>query len=82
MSDEPRAQVDRRPIDETHVRAVRPGHGANCSSLGSVVDTLFATATVSAALFAAVVAALAKEPVKTIPAKRESAGSKAGGDGR
>ncbi len=47
-----------------HVRGVRLGHGANCSSIGSVVDTLFATATVGAAVFAAVVAALAKEPVR------------------
>jgi hypothetical protein len=50
--------------DSTHVQRVRLGHGANCSSIGSVVDTLFATAAVGAAVFAAVVAALAKEPVK------------------
>lgn len=51
-------------VDSERVRRVRLGHGANCSSIGSVVDTLFATATVGAAVFAAVVAALAKEPVK------------------
>ncbi len=49
-----------------HVRAVRLGHGANCSSIGSVIDTLFATATVGAAVFAAVVAALAKEQVRVV----------------
>ena len=49
------------------VRAVRVGHGANCSSLGSVIDTLFATAVAGTALFAAVVAALSKEPVKVVP---------------
>jgi hypothetical protein len=43
---------------------VRAGHGANCSSIGSVVDTLFATATIGAAVFAAVVAALSKEPIR------------------
>jgi hypothetical protein len=47
------------------------GHGANCSSIGSVVDTLFATATVGAAVFAAVVAALAKEDVKVTPARKD-----------
>jgi hypothetical protein len=45
------------------VRIVRTGHGANCSSIGSVVDTLFATAAVGAAVFAAVVAALKREDV-------------------
>jgi hypothetical protein len=53
-----------RDIDPQRVSRVRLGHGANCSSIGSVVDTLFATAAVGAAVFAAVVAALAKEPVK------------------
>ena len=32
-----------------HVRVVRAGHGANCSSIGSVIDTLFATAAVGSA---------------------------------
>jgi hypothetical protein len=40
------------------------GHGANCSSIGSVIDVLFATATVGAAVLAAVAAALAEEDVK------------------
>jgi hypothetical protein len=51
-------------VPPAHVVRVRLGHGANCSSIGSVVDTLFATAAVGAAVFAAVVAALAKEPVR------------------
>ncbi len=55
-----------------HVLRVRLGHGANCSSIGSVVDTLFVTATVGAAVFAAVVAALAKEPVRVSSATRAS----------
>lgn len=49
-----------------NVRGVRLGHGANCSSIGSVVDTLFATAVVGTAVFAAVVAALSVEPVKVV----------------
>ena len=48
-------------LSEHHVRAVRTGHGANCSSIGSVIDTLFATAVVGSAVFAAVLAALKKE---------------------
>ncbi len=55
---------DERDLTEEQLRAVRTGHGANCSSIGSVIDTLFATATVGAAVFAAVVAALKKEGVK------------------
>lgn len=46
------------------LRAVRRGHGANCSSVGSVVDMLFASAAVGGALFAAVAAALASEPIE------------------
>lgn len=80
MSDEREAKDVERNIDESHVHAVRLGHGANCSSLGSVVDTLFATATVGAAVFAAVIAALAKEPRKMVPAKPTSPGPSSKGD--
>jgi hypothetical protein len=54
----------RREIEELgehNVRVVRTGHGANCSSIGSVIDTLFATAVVGSAVFAAVLAALERE---------------------
>jgi hypothetical protein len=57
---------------EEHVLRVRLGHGANCSSMGSVVDTLFATAVVGAAVFAAVVAALKTEEVRVAGRKGES----------
>jgi hypothetical protein len=50
-------------LGEQHVRGVRTGHGANCSSIGSVIDTLFATAAVGSAVFAAVLAALKREDV-------------------
>lgn len=53
-------------VKPTSVRAVRLGHGANCSSIGSVVDTLFVTAAVSGAIFAAICAALAEEPVRVV----------------
>lgn len=52
------------PVTEENVERVREGHGANCSSIGSVIDTLFATATVGAAVFAAVLAALRTETVR------------------
>jgi hypothetical protein len=44
---------------EEHVRVVREGHGANCSSIGSVIDTLFVAQITAGALLAAVAAALA-----------------------
>jgi len=62
---------DERTIDEVHIVAVRVGHGANCSSVGSVIDTLFVTATVGGALLAAVAAAMAKEPVTVVPPPEE-----------
>jgi hypothetical protein len=46
------------------IRAVREGHGANCSSIGSVIDVLFASAVVGGALLTAIAAALAKEEVR------------------
>jgi hypothetical protein len=55
-----------RDLHEGHVRQVRAGHGANCSSIGSVVDTLFAAATLGAAVLAAAVAALRTEPVRVV----------------
>jgi hypothetical protein len=69
-------------LDE-HLLRVRVGHGANCSSIGSVVDTLFATAVVGAAVFAAVVAALKSEEVRVTgrsAAGREKDGRETGRD--
>jgi hypothetical protein len=56
-----------RVVDPAHIRALRVGHGANCSSIGSVVDTLFVTALLGGAVFAAVMAGLATEKVEVIP---------------
>ena len=49
-----------------NVRAIRLGHGANCSSIGSVIDTLFVAAVVSGAIFAVVLAAMKEENVKVV----------------
>jgi hypothetical protein len=56
---------------EDHLLRVRLGHGANCSSIGSVVDTLFATAVVGAAVFAAVAAALKSEDVRVVARRKD-----------
>lgn len=45
---------------EEHVLVVREGHGANCSSIGSVIDTLFASAVVGGVLLTAILAAIKK----------------------
>lgn len=49
-----------------NVRAIRLGHGANCSSIGSVIDTLFVAAVASGALFAIVLAAMKEEKVTVV----------------
>jgi hypothetical protein len=48
------------------VRTLRLGHGANCSSIGSVVDTLFASAVIGGAVLAAVLAAMKDEPITVV----------------
>lgn len=53
-------------MKEENVRVVRLGHGANCSSIGSVVDTLFVAAVVSGAIFAVILAAMKDEDVKVV----------------
>lgn len=50
---------------------LRQGHGANCSSIGSVIDLLFATAAVGGAIFAAVSATLSEETVDVVVAKSD-----------
>ncbi len=44
-----------------HVRAIREGHGANCSSIGSVIDTLFVAQVAAGALLAVIAASLASQ---------------------
>ena len=53
-------------IPPDSVLVVREGPSANCSSIGSVVDALFVTATVGSALFVAVAAALATERITIV----------------
>jgi hypothetical protein len=45
-----------------HVLRVREGHGANCSSIGSIVDTLFVTAVAGGAVLAALAAMMRARP--------------------
>jgi hypothetical protein len=71
MSDR-RREVDE--LGERNVRVVRTGHGANCSSIGSVIDTLFATAVVGSAVFAAVLAALKSEQPTVVGATSGTGG--------
>ena len=66
-------QEKRVEIDPKHVRIVRIGHGANCSSVGSVIDTLFASAVVGGAIFTAIAAALGAEKVTIVGAKPATA---------
>lgn len=62
----PRALQARRAPPVATVRRVRLGHGANCSSVGSVVDILFVTAAVSGAVVAAICAAMGEEEVRLV----------------
>ena len=48
------------------VLAIRRGPGANCSSIGSVVDLLFGAAVVSSLVYAAVVASLGDRPMREV----------------
>jgi hypothetical protein len=68
-----REPAAREPASPEPFLRVRLGHGANCSSLGSVIDILFGTAAAGAAIFAAVVAALETEPVEVIGQDRAHA---------
>jgi hypothetical protein len=60
---------DARELRPENIRAVRIGHGANCSSVGSVIDTLFLASAVGGAIFAAVCAALRDEPMRVAGAR-------------
>jgi hypothetical protein len=60
---------DARGVREENVRSVRLGHGANCSSVGSVIDTLFLGAALGGAVFAAVCAAMKVEGITVVGAR-------------
>jgi hypothetical protein len=55
-----------RELDASNLRVVRVGHGGNCSSVGSVVDTLFVSAAVGGAMLAAICAAMKAEPITVV----------------
>lgn len=48
------------------VLAVRSGPGANCSSIGSLVDLLFGTAVVAGGVYLAVIASLGDRRVEQV----------------
>ncbi|MBP9112556.1 MAG: hypothetical protein KBF88_07080 [Polyangiaceae bacterium] len=52
----PQPSFDPPPENAPSLRSVRLGTGANCSSIGSMVDTLFLTSIAGTALTAAVLA--------------------------
>jgi len=67
---------------EGGVLVVRPGGGANCSSVGSVVDMLFVAGALGGALLVAVTAALDEAPeagAPEAPADEDPAPGEAGG---
>lgn len=61
------------PMKEANVRIVRLGHGANCSSIGSVVDTLFVAAAVSGVALAVILAAMKEEEVTIVGEEEDEA---------
>jgi hypothetical protein len=77
------APESRAEVREENIRSVRIGHGANCSSVGSVIDTLFLGAAVGGAIFAAVCAAMKVESVTVVggndapPSAADASGAKA-----
>ncbi len=66
MSAPPDERADEKGVRSENVRALRLGHGANCSSVGSVIDILFVSAAVSGAIFAAICAAMRDEPMRVV----------------
>jgi hypothetical protein len=58
--------VSEKDVAPENVISVRLGHGANCSSVGSVVDMLFVSAAVGGAVIAAILAAMKEEPVRVV----------------
>jgi hypothetical protein len=69
-----------KAIRAEHVRALREGHGANCSSVGSVIDTLFVGAVAGGALLAVIAAAIGREPVRVVGARNTASTAGTGED--
>lgn len=81
MSERPGGPAcDERPLPlPAGILAVRAGHGANCSSVGSVVDLLFAASVGAGALLVAITAALAERENAGASTHPPSAGDGAAG---
>lgn len=60
MSDGSTVEVEAAPIEPREILVVRRGPGANCSSIGSVLDMLFLSAVAGGALLVGVAAALSE----------------------
>ena len=56
----------REPVLPGSVRVIRVGHGGNCSSVGSVIDTLFLGAAAGGAILAAICAAMQDEEITVV----------------
>lgn len=61
------------------VLVIRPGRGANCSSVGSVIDMLFVSGIVGGALLIAVNAALSSATGERADERESDAGEASGG---
>ncbi len=70
-------------IDEANadgILAVRRGPGANCSSIGSVVDLLFGSAVLMGVVYAGIAAALADKPVVLVGSADRDDGERGAGE--
>ena len=75
----PESQVARQaPIDPEEIVCVRRGPGANCSSIGSVLDVIFLSAVVGGAILVGVAAALGGAPAAPPPDEAEDDDARAG----
>ena len=72
----PALEVDGAAIDPEEIVCVRRGPGANCSSIGSAIDVLFATAAFAGAILVVVSAAMGEK--KAAPAKKKEEAPDAG----
>jgi len=68
-------EVEPCPIEPDEIVVVRRGPGANCSSIGSVLDVLFLSALVGGAILVGVAAAFGRDAEP-----REGEPEKPGGD--
>jgi hypothetical protein len=82
MSDGSTVEVDPAPIEPHEVLVVRRGPGANCSSIGSVLDMLFLSAVAGGALLVGVAAALSERREPAPEPARELEPSPPEGDAR